>query len=70
MSNNAEKRREGPNKLLDIQLRKLDEEGTVAIVVLDTDHGRVDFVINRGLAEFVRDEMIDFLNGRAEAFQP
>jgi len=59
---------EGPNKLQDIQVRKLDDESTVAIVVLDTDHGRVDFVVNRGFAEFIRAEMDEFLEGRAESF--
>ena len=59
---------EGPNKLLDIQVRKLDDQSTVAIVVLDTDHGRVDFVVNKTMAEFIRAEMDEFLEGRAEAF--
>ena len=60
--------KDGPNKLLDIQLRTLGDKGTIALVVLDTDHGRVSFAVNRTMAELVRAEMTEFLEGRAEAF--
>lgn len=62
------KAKNGPNRLHDIQVRTLDDKGTIALVVLDTDHGRVSFAVNRTMAEFVRAEMTEFLEGRAEAF--
>lgn len=62
------KYRNGPNRLLEPQVWKLDDESTLGFVVLETDHGFVEFAINRGGAEELSEALDDFLTGKSEKF--
>lgn len=55
----------GPNKLLEVSTWKLDPEGVVGFVALQSDHGGMTFAINRAFAEEIRDQMQEFLDGKA-----
>lgn len=60
------KYRNGPNRLLELQAWHLPGEKDLGFVLLETDHGMVEFAINRNVAEMLRDEMQAFLDGKVD----
>ena len=62
------KYRNGPNRLLETKVWKLGDEGEFGLVVLETDHGFVEFAVNSKVAISLSKALEEFLAGKGEKF--